>query len=261
MLGPERVARLRSTMKKPVALLAVSAALVTATWAFAQGEKPAATPAAAGKVTGRVVYDGKPPEVGPLKIEGEKSKGCCPEGQSVATKDPTLVIDDKGGIANCVVTVQVEGAKVEPAKEPITIDQKGCHFEPHVVVATLGSTVVFLNSDACTHNIHTFARKSEGMNKAVATGGKEVMKLEYREVVQVRCDYHPWMSSYVFVTDSPFTALTKADGTFEISGLKPGTYKAEVWHEQLGKLKFDLTVGEGGSGTTGDLKLAFKKKV
>lgn len=247
-------------MNRNVLLLVASAGLLTATWAFAQGQAPAAAPAEKGKVTGRVVYDGKPPEVGPLKIEAEKSKGCCPEGEKVSTKDPTLVIDEKGGIANCVVTVQVEGAKVEPAKEPIEIDQKGCVFEPHVVVATLGTKLVFKNSDVCTHNVHTFARKSEGMNKAVATGGKEEMLLEYREVVKVACDYHPWMSCHVFVTDTPFTALTKADGGFEIAGLKPGTYKAEVWHEQLGKLKFDLVVGEGGNATTGDLKMALKKK-
>lgn len=248
-------------MNRTALLLVAFAGLLSATWAFAQGGAPAAAaPAAKGKVTGRVVYDGKPPEIGPLKVEGEKSKGCCPDGEKVATKDPTLLIDEKGGIANCVVTVQVDDAKVEPMKEPVTIDQKGCHFVPHVAIATVGSKAVFLNSDVCTHNIHTFARKSEGMNKAVASGGKEEMKLEHREVVKVACDYHPWMSCYLFVTDTPFTALTKEDGTFEIAGLAPGTYKAEVWHEQLGKLKFDLLVGEGGNGTTGDLKMALKKK-
>lgn len=249
-------------MKKPVFLLVLCAVVSTSTWAVSQDGAPPAAEAAPAKpkVSGRVVYDGKPPEATPLKVEGDKSKGCCPEGQSVSTKDPTLVIDAKGGLQNCVVTIQVEGAKVEPAKEPITIDQRGCHFEPHVVLATVGSKVVFLNSDQCTHNVHTYARKSEGMNRAVATGGKEEMLLEHREVVQVRCDYHPWMSSYVYVTDTPFAALTKADGTFEITGLKPGTYKAEVWHEQLPKLKFDVTVGPDGSAAVGDLKLAFKKK-
>ena len=80
-----------------LALLAVAAA-------------PLALPA--GSVAGRVVFDGKPPEPQPLKIEADKTKGCCAEGQSVATKDPGLLIDEKGGIANCVVTIAVEGAKV-----------------------------------------------------------------------------------------------------------------------------------------------------
>jgi plastocyanin len=251
-------------MNKPVILLAVSAALATATWAARQDGTPKAADAAAKPkvpaVTGRVVYDGKPPEATLLKVDADKSVGCCPAGESVSTKDPTLLIDAKGGLQNCVVTIQVDGAKVEPAKEPYVIDQKGCHFEPHVVLATLGSKVVFLNSDQCTHNVHTYARKSEGMNKALASGGKEVMLLEHREVVRILCDYHPWMSSYVFVTDTPFAALTGADGSFEITGLKPGTYKGEVWHEQIGKLKFDVTVADDGSAALGDLKMAHKKK-
>ena len=59
-------------MKKSVLLLVASVGLVTATWAFARAQAPAsAAPAATGKVTGRVVYDGKPPEVGPLKIRSK----------------------------------------------------------------------------------------------------------------------------------------------------------------------------------------------
>jgi hypothetical protein len=62
-------------MNRTALLLVAFAGLLSATWAFAQGDAPAAAaPAAKGKVTGRVVYDGKPPEIGPLKVEGEKSR-------------------------------------------------------------------------------------------------------------------------------------------------------------------------------------------
>jgi plastocyanin len=240
---------------KPIACIAVaSLALLSLSSALVQDSKPA------GKVTGRVVYDGKPPETVALPIAADKSKGCCPEGQSVSTKDPTLLIDSKGAIGNCVVTVQVEGAKAQPLAKPLEIDQKGCHFEPHVSVATVGSKLVFLNSDQCTHNVHTYARKSEGMNKALSTGGKLEMALEHKEVIQVRCDYHPWMSCEIVVVDTPYYAITKEDGTFEIPGLAPGTYKAEVWHEQIGRTKLDVTVGPDGNAALGDVKISFKKK-
>lgn len=247
-------ARLAPVMKSIACIALASFLVVSVTRAFVQDSKPA------GKVTGRVVYDGKPPETGPLPVTADKSKGCCPEGQSVSTKDPSLLIDAKGAIGNCVVTIQVEGAKVEPLAKPIEIDQKGCHFEPHVSVATVGSKLVFLNSDACTHNIHTYARKSEGMNKAVSTGGKLEMTLEHKEVVQVRCDYHPWMECQVVVVDTPYYAITKEDGSFEIQGLAPGTYKVEVWHEQIGRTKLDVTVGADGNAALGDVKISFKKK-
>ena len=124
--------------------------------------------------------------------------------------------------------------------------------------APLGSKLRFANSDACTHNVHTYPRKSDPINKAMATGGHEELVLAQKETVQVRCDYHPWMSCWVFVTDTPYWAVTASDGSFAITGLAPGAYKAELWHEQLGKLKFDVTVGADGNAQVGELKLARK---
>lgn len=228
------------------------------------GEAPAAqepaTPAAkpavpAGKVTGKLVYDGKLPEIPPLVIGADKSQGC---GEHVSTQDPALLVDEHGGIANGVVTITVPGARVEIPAEPLVIDQRGCRFDPHVLVAPLGSKLRFANSDACTHNVHTYPRKSDPINKAMASGGHEELVLAQKEIVQVRCDYHPWMSCYVFVTDTPFCGVTRADGSFEIAGLAAGTYKGEVWHEQLGKLKFDVTVAADGNAKLGELKLAPK---
>lgn len=238
-----------------VALASVALAFVAP--AFAQEPGPAtAKPAKlAGKVTGKFVYDGKVPEVPPLVIGSDKSQGC---GAHVSTQDPALVIDEHGGIANAVVTIAVAGARVEVPAEPFVIDQRGCVFDPHVLVAPVGSKLRFANSDACTHNVHTYPRKSDPINKAMAAGGHEELVLAQKETVQVRCDYHPWMSCWVFVTDTPFWALTKHDGSFEITGLAPGVYKAELWHEQLGRLKFDVTVGADGNAQVGELKLALR---
>lgn len=235
-----------------VSARARGALVTTAQEPAAPAAKPAAT---AGKVTGKLVYDGKVPEVPPLVIGADKSPGC---GEHVSTQDPALVIDEHGGIANAVVTITVPGARVEVPAEPFVIDQRGCRFEPHVLVAPVGSKLRFANSDACTHNVHTYPRKSDPINKAMAAGGHEELVLAQKETVQVRCDYHPWMSCYVFVTDTPYWALTKHDGSFEITGLAPGAYKAELWHEQLGRLKFDVTVGADGNAQVGELKLALK---
>lgn len=246
-------------MRKFVVLALASAAVCSALLAAARPEIPArdgdaTTAAPITSVTGKLVYDGKVPEPVPLDVGKDKTPGC---GEHVSTVDPALLVDEHGGIANGVVTITVPGARVEPAAEPLVVDQRGCHFDPHVLVAPVGSKLRFLNSDACTHNVHTYPRKSDPVNKAMASGGKEELVLAQKETVQVRCDYHPWMSCYVFVTDTPYWALTRADGTFDIRGLAPGAYKGEVWHEQLGKLKFDVTVGADGA-RLGELKLARK---
>jgi uncharacterized protein (DUF2141 family) len=69
------------------------------------------------------------------------------------------------------------------------------------------------------------------------------------------------MSSYVFVSETPYYAITKADGSFEIKGLKPGTYKVETWHEKLGKGKpVEVVVKDDGSSEPVEIKLGEKKK-
>jgi plastocyanin len=218
-----------------------------------------AAPAAEGKITGKVKFDGKPPEMKPLQVTADKAKGCCPAGTEVDAKDPSLVISKEGGLANVVVLVEVPGEKMEPSSTTVEIDQKMCHFEPHVRVVPAGGKVVFLNSDQVSHNIHTYANKNDSFNKTVAPGSKEETTLAKGDKVQVKCDIHDWMSAWVYVAETPHFAITKEDGSFEIPGLKPGKYKVELWHEKLGKQKAEATIKDDGTCEALDLKMGEKK--
>lgn len=213
-----------------------------------------------GKLTGKVKFEGERPEKKPLAVEPAAAKGCCPEGEKVDATDPSLLIAEDGGLANVVVTVDVPGAALKVPEKAFEVDQKKCTFEPHVMVVPAGSKVVFLNSDSVTHNVHTYSAKNEPINKTTAPGGKEELLLARGDRVQVRCDYHPWMSSWIYVSESPFYAVTKADGSFEIAGLPPGTYSATFWQEKLGKQKKDVTIKPDGSCDPVELKMSEKKK-
>jgi len=219
---------------------------------------PAAGPA--GSVVGKAVFEGERPAAKPdIAPKEEEMKGCHHDGHPTELKDQTLMIDDKGGIANVVIAINVEGAEVKPRAEPIELDQMSCTFEPHVQVLRVGETLRFKNSDETNHNIHTYAKKNKNINNNVAGGSSYDMLLDKEEVVQVKCDIHTWMSSYAVVTASSHFAISKPDGSFEIAGVPPGTYKAEWWHETLGKGKADVTV-EAGKPATLDLKLSADDK-
>jgi len=65
--------------------------------------------------------------------------------------------------------------------------------------------------------------------------------------MQLKCDIHGWMSTYVGVVEHPFFAVTAADGTFEIKGLPPGEYTLSAKHEALGLQKTTIKVDAGGT--------------
>ena len=61
------------------------------------------------------------------------------------------------------------------------------------------------------------------------------------------------------MTEATHVAISKPDGSFKLDGLPPGEYKAEWWHETLGKGKETVTVTEGGTAKL-ELKLKVGKK-
>lgn len=213
-----------------------------------------------GKITGKIVFEGERPKPKSLTISGEQSKGCCPEGVQMDTTNYGLLLDENGGIANAVITITIKDKAPEVPDKAFELDQSGCRFSPHVMVIPVGGTLRYLNSDGLSHNIHTYAIKNDGLNKTVTGGTSVDQTFEKAETVKVTCDIHPWMSSYVVVTNASVWATTLADGTFTIDGLAPGEYKFNVWHETLGKTKGTVTINEDGTSEAVEIKMGSKKK-
>ncbi len=228
---------------------------VTASAALAAALTQPAAPVL-GDATGKVLLDGAKPETKPLAIETEKFPDC----GTIDTTNETAVVDDKGGIANVVVIVEVAGAEVKALEKPFLLDQKNCRFEPHVAVIPAGTTVEYLNSDKTSHNVHTFPSKNDGINKTVPAGGKEMQKLDKEDRIEIKCDIHPWMQSHLVVASSNFFAVTGKDGSFKISGLPAGEHKVKLWHEVFGKGDGKIVVDAEGNAAPVEFKLSAEKK-
>ena len=206
-----------------------------------------------GSVTGKALFKGERPEPKPDFTPKEEEKEGC-HGDHLDMADRSLLIDENGGIANVVITIAVKGEETVVRDEPYVMDQRGCRYEPHVLVVPVGNKVRFLNSDETNHNVHTYSRKIKAINNNIAGGSEYEIEADKEETFEAKCDIHPWMKSYVVVTEANHFAVTKADGTFEIAGLPAGTYKAEYWHETLGKGKADVTI-EAGKAAMLELEL------
>jgi len=221
----------------------------------------AVRPDETGAIRGRVVWQGERPEAKPdFVFTDEESKGCHHDASAMDKKDRTVLISKDGGVANVVVMVEVKEMKPKVPDDPIVLDQHGCRFEPHVLVVPVGATLRFDNSDETNHNVHTFAKKNQAVNKNIAGGTQFDQVVDKAEVIEVKCDIHPWMKGYVFVTDAAYYAVTDANGNYSLEGLPVGEYNVRYWHEEAGKGKSDTVKVEAGGEVTAELKVGGETK-
>lgn len=207
--------------------------------------------AQAGAVTGTVTYDGKVPTLKPIAMDADPN---CAKKHTAPQPSDILVLGPGNTMANIMVRVVggLPAGKTWPAPAtPAVMDQKGCHYEPHVFGIQVGQPFKILNSDGILHNVHALPKINKPFNKAMpATVTETTTKFDKDEgMFQIKCDVHPWMTAYAAVLTHPFYSVTSKDGKFTIQNLDPGTYQIEAWHEKLGTQKATVTVGASDTKT------------
>ena len=199
---------------------------------------------AASTVTGTITLEGKAPNLKPLAMDADPA---CAKKHSKPAPSERLVLGSGNTMGNILVWVSkgVPSGKTYPApKTPVTLDQKGCVYVPHVQGIMIGQPYRILNSDGILHNVHALPKVNPAFNKPMPPTMKETTTTftKPEPVFQIKCDVHPWMSAYIGVFTHPFFAATGTDGKFTISGLDAGTYEITAWHEVLGTQTATVTV-------------------
>lgn len=215
---------------------------------------------AGGNVKGTVTFAGDSiPARGDNKADIQKhpDKDMCDSPNTL--KDDLIIDSATKGIQNVFVSIEkVTGGKtLEVPSAPIVSDQKTCHFTPHILVVPKGGSVELKNSDTKLHNTHFIVQKNAPFNEGIPAGKSSTVVLKETEKIKVTCDVHPWMLGYIVVTDTPYYAVTTADGSFEIKDLPAGKWTIKLWHETLGTSKQEVNITDG---KTEDIKIKMEQK-
>jgi len=217
--------------------------------AVALGAAPAR---AEGGVKGKVVFEGKASKGEAVKMNADPK---CLEQHKAGFLFEPIVVGPKGELANAFIYVKqgLEGRKFDaPRESKAILDQRGCWYHPRVSGIMVGQKLEILNSDPTMHNVNAQPEFNAAMPAAVKKLEKAFKKPKV--MFKIKCNVHPWMTTYVGVLEHPFYAVSGKDGSFEIKNLPPGKYTLEVWHEKLGSQTREVTVP--ASGATADFKFS-----
>ena len=233
----------------------LAAAVLIATAAGCGGEPQRAAPqgpppgaqrvdaAKAANVTGRVIFEGTPPENKVIQI----SDAACARAHQNGLRVETVVVKD-GGLDNVFVYVKdgLGNYYFDVPTEAVTVDQVGCQYVPHVFGARVGQPIQIANSDETMHNVHAMPKVNREFNFGQHIKGmKNTEVFTTREVmVPFTCNVHPWMKAYGGFVDHPYFAVTSGGGKFELKNLPAGTYTVEAWHETLPAQTQTVTIAE-----------------
>ena len=195
--------------------------------------------AAGGRITGKVGLTGAAPP--PKKIAIAKDPSVCGAEKQL---EEVQLSPDKGVLYAVVRLLGAKGAA--PPPPAAVIDQKGCMFNPAVVVVPPGGNLDITNSDGILHNVHSHSTVNRPINRSQPGFLKKLTaKFDRAETIRLSCDIHGWMTGWVVVAEEPFVAVTDGSGAFQLADVPAGTYKLEVWHPALGTQTKDVTVTDG----------------
>ena len=156
------------------------------------------------------------------------------------------VLDKEGKPVQDAVVVLVpstHGTPKAPVPTQVTINQVKMRFSPAVSLVTVGGKGHFVNNDPWDHHVRASAAGADQFNADVNDGfelrldGKVDGKaakwadatFDKSGAVLLGCNLHSSMRGHVYVSDSPWAAITNSDGAVLIEGVPEGSVQVRVW--------------------------------
>jgi plastocyanin len=162
---------------------------------------------------------------------------------SAGTVQVTVTGADGKPAANVVVQVRPTVAWTpRPAPPVAVVTQQDIRYEPFVTVVPKGGSVRFVNRDAYDHHVRSLAggplgsvapAKQIDLRMGPAKGGNDSsadVVMDQAGAIVLGCHLHGSMRGHVFVSDTPWSAVSDAAGRVRIEGVPDGAAELRVWH-------------------------------
>jgi hypothetical protein len=208
--------------------------LAAATFAAAQSTYRVIPVPDGGTISGTVKWSGPVPKELDFPVTKDPQI-CAPDGNKAVSLE-RLIVGAEGGVANTIVYLKniAAGKAMDLPYQERHLDQRRCHYIPHILLVPQDTELQMQSSDATLHTIHMdgaatynlpFPFPNRVSARSMPTPG----------LVNLRCNGgHVWMNAEMMVVPHPYYAVTDESGRFEFTDVPPGTYQIVAWHEGWG---------------------------
>src|ERR1700739_273893 len=184
-----------------------------------------------GTIDGMVMWSGAVPTIPKLPVSKDP-KICDPD--STKTRDlERLLIGSDHGVANAVVSLKniTKGKAMDLPEVRRTLDQRTCRYVPHIMLVPVDANVQVMSSDPVLHTLQMFGAAS--YNLPFPFQNQFVSRTMHQAGgVEMKCNAgHVWMNAEMLVVKHPYYAVTDYKGEYHLTGVPPGDYELELWHE------------------------------
>jgi len=201
---------------------------------FSQSGYKVVTVSDGGTIAGTVKWSGTVPHA--LDFPITKDPQICDPDSKKSVDLERLVIGPQGGLANTVVYLKnvSAGKAMDLPEQRRHLDQKHCHYIPHILLVPESASLTMMSSDATLHTIHMDGAAS--FNLPFPFTDRPITRtMSSPGLVHLRCNGgHVWMNAEMMVVPHPYYAVTDESGRFEFTNVPPGTYQIVAWHEGWG---------------------------
>lgn len=169
---------------------------------------------------------------------------------------------DGNAVEHAVVAVHTPRTADRGPPATGVVDQIDTTFVPHVLAVEVGTRVTFPNSDNIRHHVYSFSDAKSFELPLYEGTPAEPVRFDRPGVVTLGCNIHDHMRAYVFVSETPFTAVSDADGIARITDLPAGNHMVEIWHPRQKNRADPKTVDfEAGEAVSIEVELELKPEI
>ena len=152
---------------------------------------------------------------------------------TAATLTVTVTGGDGRPLPGAVVTLTEPGSPRPTLHGPYVMAQQNVTFAPHLLIVPVGGTVNFPNFDKVRHHVYSFSNPKHFELKLYGRDETKSVFFDRPGIVAIGCNIHDSMSAFIFVTATPYAAISDAAGRVSFNVAPSARATLAVWHPSV----------------------------